>query len=157
MRSRLHADCFYEDTPPDSPPAGPVVLANSRDKAPDISSETSNSSNAGELRLVGRGDAIAPPLPSPTSLQNFRPLLLTDYEDPLLYALSDISLEDMNMSLWVSAFDHRKRSETSLAVFCSLLTERNSAFIFPRPSDKRSSWGIHQAPLSIPSSYILLS
>lgn len=45
------------------------------------------------------GEATAVQLPPPMSIKNFKPLLFTDYEDPLLYALSDISLEDMNMSL----------------------------------------------------------
>ena len=94
---------------------------NSRDEVPDLLPETSHSSNAGELCSQARGDPTASLLPSrsPTTFKNFRPFLLTDYEDPLLYALSDISLEDMNMSLWVSLFDPRKRSETCLAVFCS--------------------------------------
>jgi len=55
--------------------------------------------NPEELPLPMSGEATAVQLPPPVPLKNFQPLLFTDYEDPLLYALSDISLEDMNMSL----------------------------------------------------------
>ena len=55
--------------------------------------------NLEELPPPIGGEATAVQLPPPASLKNFKPLLFTDYEDPLLYALSDISLEDMNMSL----------------------------------------------------------
>jgi hypothetical protein len=64
-----------------------------RDVALDTSIEAGNPTN------TGRGEPTAVQLPSPISLKSFRPLLLTDYEDPLLYALSDISLEDMNINL----------------------------------------------------------
>lgn len=87
--------------------------------APDTLSETDILSDTAELFLPTRCHPTTFPLPSLTSLKNFRPLLLTDYEDPLLYALSDISLEDMNMNLWVPLLDHRKRSETFPAAFCS--------------------------------------
>lgn len=55
--------------------------------------------NIKELLPYMSGKATAVQLPPPVPLKNFQPLLFTDYEDPLLYALSDISLEDMNMSL----------------------------------------------------------
>lgn len=48
------------------------------------------------------------------SLKDFRPLLFAGYEDPLPYALSEISLKDMNVNLWVSLhFNHKKHFEPS--------------------------------------------
>ena len=59
--------------------------------------EASSLVNFGDHYPPVREKAIA--APSPVPLSNFQPLLFTDHEDPLLYALSDISLEDMSMSL----------------------------------------------------------
>jgi hypothetical protein len=101
----MHIDCVYEDLPPDSPqsppspPTGSIVSTRMRDAVSDTSIETGDPTST--TQPVGAG-ATAVQLPSPMSLRDFRPLLLTDYEDPLLYALSDISLEDMNISLCVS-------------------------------------------------------
>jgi len=95
----------YEDPPPDStktpplPPISSIVPARVQDVAPDTPIEASNPVNTGHLHPLARRKATTVQLPSSMLLKNFRPLLLTDHEDPLLYALSDISLEDMNMNL----------------------------------------------------------
>lgn len=156
-RSRIQADCIYEDAPLDSPPPDSIGPAKNQDEALDASSEASGLSHTGKPCLPAAGDATFPPLPSPTSLKNFRPLLLTDYEDPLLYALSDISLEDMNMSLWVPFFNYGSRSKPSPAVFCFSLTGYNLAFTFPGLNNKPSSLGIPQELLFTPFSYTLPS
>ena len=96
---------MYEDPPPDSsqnspsPPSSSVGPATAQNTVPDAPIEIDNSANAADLYPHIREKAATVRLPSPVSLKSFRPLLFTDYEDPLLYALSDISLEDMNMSL----------------------------------------------------------
>ena len=105
MRSKLHVDCVHEDPPPDSsqtspsPPTGSVVSTRAQDVVLDTLIEATDPADTGDPNGLVRKKATIAGFPSPMSLNNFRPLLLTDYEDPLLYALSDISLEDMNMSL----------------------------------------------------------
>ena len=105
-RSKIHAECVYEDPPPESAQnsvpsssAGSVVLTTIQDAILDTQNEAGDPTDAGDLHPPPRERATVIRLPSPVALQSFRPLLFTDHEDPLLYALSDISLEDMNMSL----------------------------------------------------------
>ena len=150
-RSRLQANCTYEDPSPESSqgpssPTGSTVATRIQDGAPDKPVEASDLIKIGESPPPIRGNAPIVQVPLPMSLKDFRPLLFSDYEDPLLFALSDISLEDMNMSLWVPLlFDHRKCSKQSPAVSYSLLTEYNLASTSPRPNNKPSSGGIPQA------------
>ena len=105
MRSKVHVNCVYEDPPPDStqplpsPRTGPTVPARAQDVALDTTIEASNPMNTDDLHPPVRKKATTVQLPSSIPLKNFRPLLLTNHEDPLLYALSDISLEDMNLNL----------------------------------------------------------
>ena len=104
MRSKIPVDCVYEDPPPDSlqtppSPVGFIVPARVQDVALNAPIEVNNPLNTGDLHPPARKETTTVQLPPPMPLENFRPLLLTDHEDPLLYALSDISLEDMNMSL----------------------------------------------------------
>ena len=120
--SRIHADCVYEDPSPDSPPTGSVVSTTDQDNPPDARSETTDPRNITELDPPPGCEAAALETPTLASLKNFRPLLFTDYEDPLLYALSDISLEDMNMSLWVRRLNHE-----------SVLTQAQPHFVLCSP------------------------
>ena len=114
MRSKIHVNCVYEDPPPDSsqtppsPPVSSIVPTRAQDVALDLPIEATDPTNAGDLQPSVRKKATTIQLPPPMPLENFRPLLLTDHEDPLLYALSDISLEDMNMSLYVPLLSNHK-------------------------------------------------
>jgi len=105
VRSKIHVDCVYEDPLPDStqtppsPPTSSVVPARAQDIALGTPIEASGLMDTGHPHPPARQKATTVQFPSSIPLKSFRPLLLTDHEDPLLYALSDISLEDMNMSL----------------------------------------------------------
>ena len=82
---------------PPSPPTGSIVSMRMRSAVLDKPNEAGNPMDTRDPPVREKATMIQ--CPPPMSFREFRPLLLTDHEDPLLYVLSDISLEDMNLSL----------------------------------------------------------